>query len=30
MFQPAVPVAKVLKGIHNSEYGLPAIQPEFV
>lgn len=30
MFQPAVPVAKVLQGIHNSEYVLPAIQREFV
>lgn len=30
MFQPAMPVAKVLQGIHNSEYVLPAIQPEFV
>ena len=30
MFQPAVPVAKVLEGIHNSEYVLPAIQREFV
>jgi hypothetical protein len=30
MFQPAVPVAKVLEGVHNSEYVLPAIQREFV
>jgi hypothetical protein len=30
VFQPAVPVAKVLQGIHNSEYVLPAIQREFV
>ena len=30
MFQTAVPVAKVLQGIHNSEYVLPAIQREFV
>ncbi len=30
MFQPAVPVATVLKGIHNSQYVLPAIQREFV
>src|SRR5437870_43293 len=30
MFQPAVPVAKILTGIHNSEYVLPAIQREFV
>lgn len=30
MFQPAVPVAKALQGIHNSEYVLPAIQREFV
>ncbi|MBF6555937.1 MAG: DUF262 domain-containing protein [Acidimicrobiales bacterium] len=30
MFQPAVPVAKVLQGVHNSEYVLPAIQREFV
>lgn len=30
VFQPAVPVAKVLQGIHSSEYVLPAIQREFV
>jgi hypothetical protein len=30
MFQPAVPVSKVLEGIHNSHYVLPAIQREFV
>ena len=30
MFQPAVPVAKILEGVHNSEYVLPAIQREFV
>ena len=30
MFQPAVPVAKVLEGVHNSEYVPPAIQREFV
>ena len=30
MFQPAVPVAKVLEGVHNSEYVLPAIQRKFV
>lgn len=30
MFQPAVPVAKVLEGVHNSEFVLPAIQREFV
>jgi hypothetical protein len=30
VFQPAVPVAKILHGIHNSEYVLPAIQREFV
>ncbi len=30
MFQPAVPVAKLLQGVHNSEYVLPAIQREFV
>lgn len=30
MFQPAVPVANVLKGVHNSQYVLPAIQREFV
>ena len=30
MFQTAVPVAKVLQGIHNSGYVLPAIQREFV
>ena len=29
-FQQAVPVAKLLKGVHNSEYVLPAIQREFV
>ena len=30
MFQPAVPVAKILEGIHSSQYVLPAIQREFV
>jgi hypothetical protein len=30
MYQPAVPVADVLEGIHTSEYVLPAIQREFV
>jgi hypothetical protein len=30
MFQPAVPVSKVLEGVHNSQYVLPAIQREFV
>jgi hypothetical protein len=30
MFQPAVPLAKVLEGIHSSQYVLPAIQREFV
>ncbi len=30
MFQPAVPVAKVLEKIHKNEYLLPAIQREFV
>ena len=30
MFQPAVPIAKILEGIHSSEYVLPAIQREFV
>ena len=30
MFQTAVPVAKVLQGIHNSGYVLPAIQREYV
>jgi hypothetical protein len=30
MFQPAVPVSKVLQGIHNRTYVLPAIQREFV
>jgi len=30
MFQPAVPVAKVLDRIHRNEYLLPAIQREFV
>lgn len=30
MFQPPVPVAKVLEGIHNRSYVLPAIQREFV
>jgi hypothetical protein len=30
MFQPAVPVARVLEGVHNSQYVLPAIQREFV
>ena len=30
MFQPPVPVAKVLEGIHSRSYVLPAIQREFV
>lgn len=30
MFQPAVPVARVLTGIHRRDYVLPAIQREFV
>lgn len=30
MFQPAVPVAKVLERIHSNQYLLPAIQREFV
>lgn len=30
MFQPAVPVSKILEGIHSSQYVLPAIQREFV
>src|ERR1039458_1318398 len=30
MYQPAVPVAEVLEGVHKSEYVLPAIQREFV
>ncbi len=30
MFQPAIPVAKILEGIHSSQYVLPAIQREFV
>src|SRR5262245_24392178 len=30
MFQPAVPVSKVLQGIHTGQYVLPAIQREFV
>jgi len=30
VFQSAVPVAKVLQGIHNAEYVLPAIQRELV
>lgn len=30
MFQRPVPIAKVLEGIHKSEYVLPAIQREFV
>jgi hypothetical protein len=30
VYQPAVPVSKVLEGIHNSQYVLPAIQREFV
>ena len=30
MYQPAVPVSKVLEGIHTSQYVLPAIQREFV
>ena len=30
MFLPAVPVAKLLEGVHNSEYVLPAIQREFI
>lgn len=30
MFQPAVLVAKILEGIHSSQYVLPAIQREFV
>lgn len=30
MFQPPVPVAKLLEGIHNSQYVLPAIQREFI
>lgn len=30
MFLPAVPVSKILEGIHSSQYVLPAIQREFV
>jgi uncharacterized protein with ParB-like and HNH nuclease domain len=30
VFQSAVPVAKVVQGIHNSEYVLSAIQRELV
>ena len=30
MYQPPVPVAKILAGIHNGKYALPAIQREFV
>lgn len=30
MFQPPIPIAKVLERIHKSEYVLPAIQREFV
>lgn len=30
MFQPAVPIAKVLERIHTKQYLLPAIQREFV
>ena len=30
MFQPAVPVVKILEGIHSNHYVLPAIQREFV
>jgi hypothetical protein len=30
MFQPAVPIVKVLERIHKSEYVLPTIQREFV
>ncbi len=30
MFQPPVPVARVLEKIHSNEYLLPAIQREFV
>lgn len=30
MFQPPVPIAKILEGIHSSTYVLPAIQREFV
>ena len=30
MYQPPVSVSKVLEGIHNSQYVLPAIQREFI
>jgi len=30
MFQPAVPVEKILDGIHSSQYVIPAIQREFI
>jgi uncharacterized protein with ParB-like and HNH nuclease domain len=30
MPQPAVPVAQVLEGVHDSEWVLPAIRREFV